>query len=62
MACETKGVRMTMVRQVEMYRETEMECYEENGEAEVEGVVQIIVIYNDGGRKNYPDGYDESRG
>lgn len=53
---------MTMVRQVEMYRETEMECYEENGEAEVEGVVQIIVIYNDGGRKNYPDGYDESRG
>ena len=38
-----------------------MERDEENGKLEVERVVQIIVIYNDGGGEHYPDGDDDRR-
>lgn len=45
-----------------MYREAKVVCNEENGILEVERVVQIVVIDNDGGREGYPDGNDDRSG
>jgi hypothetical protein len=45
-----------------MYREAKMEGDEEHGKLEVEGVVQIVVVDNDGRGEHYPDGNDERGG
>jgi hypothetical protein len=45
-----------------MYREAKMERNEENGKLEVEGVVQIVVVDDDGRGEHYPDGDDERGG
>jgi hypothetical protein len=45
-----------------MYREAKMERNEENGKLEVEGVVQIVVIDDDGRGEHYPYGNDECGG
>ena len=39
-----------------------MPCYEEDGEFEVEGVVDTVVVDDDSRRKNDPDGDDGSSG
>ena len=39
-----------------------MESDEEDGEFEVEGVVQIIIIDDDGGGEHDPDGDDDGGG
>ena len=45
-----------------MYREAEMERHKENGKLEVEGVVQIVVVDDNGRGEHYPDGNDERGG
>ena len=45
-----------------MYREAKMERNEENGKLEVEGVVQIVVVDDDGRRERHPQGNDERSG
>lgn len=47
---------------VRAYSKAEVEGDEENGELEVEGVVQIVVVDDDGGGQHDPDGYDHRRG
>ena len=45
-----------------MYREAKMERNEENGKLEVEGVIQIVVIDDDGRGEHYPYRNDERGG
>lgn len=44
------------------YGEREVPCDEEDGELEVEVVVDVVVVYDDGGGEDDPDGDDGCRG